>query len=69
MAIEIIKEGKIRNPKYQGTCNHCKCVFSFQEEDVMLQESWRNETYVKIRCPYCKQICTINIDRAKIIEE
>ena len=69
MAIEIIKEGKISNPKYQGTCNYCECVFTFQGEDIMLQESWRNETYVKLRCPYCKKICSISIEGSKIIEE
>lgn len=69
MAIEIIKEGKELSPKYQGTCNHCECVFSFQEEDIMLKESWRNEHYVKLRCPSCGRVCSISMDGVKIIKQ
>ena len=69
MAIEIIKKGRIPNSKYQGTCGHCECVFSFQDEDIILQESWRNELYAKVRCPSCRKIANISMDGVKIIEE
>ena len=69
MAIEIIKKGRDLNPKYQGTCIHCECVFSFQSEDVVSQKSWRNEWYAKIRCPHCSRIVDICMDDVKIIEE
>ena len=68
MAIEIMKEGRNLAPKYRGTCNHCECVFSFQNEDILKKESWRNEQYVEVRCPHCKTICTISFDGIKIIE-
>lgn len=69
MAIEIIKKRKELSPKYQGTCDHCECVFSFQEEDIMLKESWRNEHYVKLRCPSCGRVCSISMDGVKIIKQ
>ena len=65
MAIKIIKKGKELNPNYQGTCEHCECVFSFQEEDIMLKESWRNELYAKIYCPHCGKLCAIGMDGIK----
>lgn len=69
MAIEIIKKGKKLNPKYRGTCNHCECVFSFQNEDILTRESWRNEQYAEVRCPYCGKVCSIGMDGVKVIEQ
>ena len=69
MATEIIKKGRNPYTKYQGICSHCECVFSFQEDDIIKRESWRNEQYAKVLCPYCKREAAISMDEVKILEE
>lgn len=68
MATEIIKKGRSPYTKYQGTCDHCECVFTFQEDDIFKRELWKNERYAIILCPNCKRYATVSMEGVKIIE-
>lgn len=48
--ITILEKGK-----YEMRCNYCKCLFSYEDEDVE-HDSWGNNEYKDtIVCPQCKR--------------
>lgn len=68
MAKEIIRTGPVAK-KYITTCYQCKCVFSFQWEDVCDVKSHRNNTYMRVTCPNCGGMCTQCLEDAETIQE
>jgi hypothetical protein len=62
--MEIIHEGKLpQQNKYMTTCSHCQTVFRFDKNDTFDHASWRNETFVNVRCPLpgCGKTLTVEI--------
>lgn len=48
--IKVVKHG---HAPYQMICNHCECVFTFEDEDIKNNGCQRDyEEY--IYCPECK---------------
>ena len=48
--IRIIKHGKFR----QCTCYNCGCIFTYEKEDVRVQQD-RNNVDRTVECPDCKE--------------
>lgn len=57
MALRIIKKGHIYK---EVTCKYCGCVFEYEKEDVIKDNtgidnygiSWRTDYYIE-HCPFC----------------
>ena len=47
--IKIIKHGKLR----PLTCGICGCVFTYEKEDVRVEQLGYNEERLSLNCPDC----------------
>ncbi len=53
--IKILKDGVLPKPTkviYQTTCQHCDCVFEFEQEDIKSQERGIGGR-ITVECPCC----------------
>lgn len=52
--IKIIKKGTKKNQE----CDFCGCIFSYEEEDIIIK-TYREETFNQVKdviyCPQCKK--------------
>jgi hypothetical protein len=52
--MKIIEPGSLPEEKvHRLRCNNCKCLFEFKQSEGTIG-SERNESYVMIHCPICK---------------
>lgn len=49
--IKVIKHGEMR----QCTCYNCRCIFTFEKEDVKHEQTGPNEMEHVVECPDCKE--------------
>ena len=51
--IEIIKPGK----KKQTECHACGCIFTYEKEDIEVNNYGMNEIKYEVKCPECCVKC------------
>lgn len=70
--INIIEEGRF---EYEIRCKECKCLFSFEAEDVEWEKKYDNHgsyaaDWYNVRCPYCNHLVSIAIGSySRLIKE
>ena len=70
--IKIIEKGRF---EYKIRCDECKCLFSFEAEDVEWEKKYDNHgsyaaDWYNVTCPYCDYPVSIAIGSyPKLIEE
>ena len=62
--IKIIKHGTHRT----CTCCKCGCIFTFEKEDIKMENLGKNEYSTFVQCPDCMEINTVNLTSIRRIE-
>ena len=66
MAIEVMKKGvPPMDKKYETECNQCNSILRFLRSDVDRDNSPRNESYYRFKCPVCQKELYIDTVSAK----
>ena len=57
MAIKIIQHGRLR----ECGCFNCRCIFSFEEEDIEKELVYTSRYAMYVKCPECGERNVINL--------
>lgn len=55
--IRVIKHGKYRT----CSCYGCGCIFTFEKEDVNVEDLGNNDYSTWVKCPDCSARNTVNL--------
>ena len=57
--MKILKQGCVQklDPTYKFECVKCSCQFFENKSECEPIQSYRNETVVSAKCPFCKTEC------------
>lgn len=57
MAIKIIRHGRLR----ECVCFNCRCIFSFEEEDIEKESVYTPGCTMYVKCPECGERNVISL--------
>lgn len=55
--IKVIKHGRYRT----CSCYNCGCIFTFEKEDVKVEQAGMNEYKRFVECPDCRERNTVSL--------
>lgn len=55
--IKVIKHGHYRT----CSCYNCGCIFTFEKEDVKVEQAGMNEYERFVECPDCRERNTVSL--------